>query len=182
MSRKKKYEALPEIIQGCKQKKRKYQEMLYQKFAPSLYATCVRYASDSQMAEDILHDAFVKIFEKINQYQDLGSFEAWMKKICIYHALELLRRKQKGYVQFVQEVSNSASIPEDALSKLTENEIQQAIQKLPTGYRTVFNMYVVDGFLHREIAEQLNISESTSKTQLRKAKQYLQKELKHFER
>ncbi len=182
MDRNIKNEAWPKIIEGCKQKKKKYQEMLYQRIAPKLFSICLRYASDKQMAEDLLHDTFLKIFQKIDRYQETGSFEAWMKKICIYHALEVLRRKQKGYVKYVEVLPNTIVKKQEAIEKLSLQEIQKIIQKLPHGYRTVFNLYVIDDFTHQEIADTLNISVSTSKTQLRKARLYLQKELLRIEK
>ena len=147
---------------------------LYQRFAPKMYGVCLRYAGKAEEAEDILQEGFIKVFNKMSSYRGEGSFEGWIRRIFVNTAIEHFRKKT--YLQPITE-TEEASVEGKYLSvldKLAEKDIIQLVQQLSPGYRTVFNMYVIEGYTHRQIAEALNISEGTSKSQLSRAKMILQ--------
>ncbi len=160
------------VIQGLKNEDRKTQQWLYDKYAPILLGICRRYVKVMEDAEDVLIDTFFKIFTNIHQYKGAGSFEGWMKRIAVNESLMLLRKNHN--FRLTVEISNVEIVTKSsALDTLQERDVMALLQKLPTGYRTIFNMYVVEGYKHREIAEQLNISINTSKSQLILAKKRL---------
>lgn len=165
------------VIKGLKKGKRKFQKEVYNKYAPVLMAIGVRYLKNIQEAEDAVAEAFFKIFTKINTYKNNGSFEGWMKRIMVNECLMVLRKKQRSYLHIPLE-DIDIEIPAEAISQLQEDELLQIIAELPEGYRTIFNLYVVEGYKHREIAEMLDISIHTSKSQLLMAKRKLKEELK----
>lgn len=168
------------VIQGLKSEDRKVQQWLYDKYAPILLGICRRYVKVLEDAEDVLIDAFFKIFTNIHQYQGAGSFEGWMKRIAVNESLMLLRKKHN--FRLTVEISNiDISTPSKALNTLQESDVLALLEKLPTGYRTIFNMYVVEGYKHREIAEELGISINTSKSQLILAKKRLRSMLSNQE-
>jgi RNA polymerase sigma factor (sigma-70 family) len=147
---------------------------LYERFAPKMYGVCLRYAGKAEEAEDILQEGFIKVFNKMSSYRGEGSFEGWIRRIFVNTAIEHFRKKT--YLQPITE-TEEASVEGKYLSvldKLAEKDIIQLVQQLSPGYRTVFNMYVIEGYTHRQIAEALNISEGTSKSQLSRAKMILQ--------
>ncbi|MEK6615873.1 MAG: sigma-70 family RNA polymerase sigma factor [Bacteroidota bacterium] len=172
-----------EIIEGCGKGDRKCQQIVYERFYGKMLGACMRYSKNREEARDILQDGFIKVFTNIKQYEASGSFEGWIKTIIVNTAIDFIR-KSKRTIQFV----NSDYEIENAFFKITEeedneysnisaNEIMEAVQQLPTAYRTVFNMFFVDGFSHKEIAAQLGINEGTSKSNLWKAKMNLKKVL-----
>lgn len=139
-------------------------------------AICLRYAYTSFEAEDIFHDAFVKVFQHIVNYKKQGSFEGWLRHIFVNTAINHYHKNRKHYHQAeLDDAPEQASYDVDALSKLSGDELMALVSKLPEGYKLVFNLYVVEGYNHQEIAAMLNIAEGTSKSQLAKAKAYLQK-------
>ncbi len=165
------------IIDGCKREEPKFQELLYQKYASRMMAICTRYAKTRFEAEDIFHEAFVKVFQHIDTYQQ-GSFEGWMKRIFVNTSINNFRKNQKhyGHEQHSDESEKNAS--EDLiLSDISTKELMDLINQLPEGYRLVFNLSVIEGYTHKEIGEMLNIAEGTSKSQLAKAKAFLKKSL-----
>ncbi len=156
---------------------------LYQRFAPKMYGVCLRYAGNAEEAEDILQEGFIKVFNKISSFRSEGSFEGWIRRIFVNTAIEHFRKKT--YLQPITE--NEENTVEgkylSVLDELAEKDIIQLVQQLSPGYRTVFNMYVVEGYTHKQIAEQLGISEGTSKSQLSRAKLILQDLVRtHIER
>lgn len=169
-----------DLINGCIEGNRKMQEELYQRFSPKMYAVCLRYASNTEEAQDILQEAFIKVFRKIGSFRGDGSFEGWIRRIFVNTAIEHFRRRR--YLQPVTEREENTiegkSI--NALDGLAEKDILALIQELSPGYRTVFNMYVIEGYSHKEIGEMLGISEGTSKSQLSRAKVILQEMVKKF--
>lgn len=169
-----------DLINGCIEGNRKMQEELYQRFSPKMYAVCLRYASSTEEAQDILQEAFIKVFRKIGSFRGDGSFEGWIRRIFVNTAIEHFRRRR--YLQPVTEREENTiegkSI--NALDGLAEKDILALIQELSPGYRTVFNMYVIEGYSHKEIGEMLGISEGTSKSQLSRAKVILQEMVKKF--
>ena len=150
------------------------QQELYQRFSSKMFGVCLRYAGNTEEAEDILQEGFVKVFRKIGSFRSEGSFEGWVRRIFVNTAIEHFRRKT--YLQPVTE-REEETIEGNYLSvldSLAERDIIQLVQQLSPGYRTVFNMYVIEGYTHKQIADALGISEGTSKSQLSRAKIILQ--------
>lgn len=168
---------LNETLKGVRRKDRKAQKALYEAYAPVLMAIGIRYMKDVHLAEDMVAEAFIKIFTKIRSYKDEGSFEGWMKRIMINECLMQLRKNQRQYM-YVPVEQAEIEIDPVALDELGEAEILKVVSELPEGYRTVFNLYVIEGYKHREIAEILGISIHTSKSQLIMAKRRLQEIIK----
>jgi RNA polymerase sigma factor (sigma-70 family) len=166
-----------QIIAGCRAGDRKYQELLYQRFASKMFTVCMRYAAESNSAQDLLQEGFVKIFKNIDKFRGDGSFEGWIRRIFVNTCLEFVRKKANMYV--VQD-TDSVKVEyqdENALQKLMKEDLMEMIQSLSTGYRTIFNLYVIEGYSHKEIAELLNVTEGTSKSQLARARYLLQKKV-----
>lgn len=173
-----------QLIEGCKTGKRRFQNLLYQKYSRRMFAVCLRYSNDATEAEDILQDAFIKVFRNISTYSGSGSFEGWMKRIMINTSLsQYQKNKKKGIsvdLEVIEPFLSDDNPNEDQTplaSSVSSDQLIGLIQKLPEGYKHVFSMYALDGFSHQEIADSLNISVNTSKSQLSKARKYLQKEI-----
>jgi RNA polymerase sigma-70 factor (ECF subfamily) len=167
-----------ELIKRCKKADPKAQEWIYGQHADAFFRMVMRYVKNREDAEDVLITAFTKIFNRIDSfsYQGDGSLQGWMKKVVINEALMWLRRRHSfALVDSVSELTEEESL--ETLSNMDAEDIYQMITQLPTGYRTVFNLYVVEGYAHQEIAAMLSITESTSRTQLFKAKALLKKML-----
>jgi RNA polymerase sigma factor (sigma-70 family) len=141
-----------------------------------LYGICLRYSKKEEEAQDILQDSFIKIFTKLDTYQYTGSFEGWLKRIVTNTSIEYYRKKIN--TEQVEEIGFSPYLAIDSDKGLEVEELLKMIQELPEGYRMVFNMYAIDGYTHGEIATKLNISEGTSKSQLSRARAYLQRKFK----
>src|SRR5262245_61553491 len=156
------------------------QEELYRRFSPRMYAVCLRYAGNPEEAEDILQEGFIKIFKKLGSFRGEGSFEGWIRRIFVNTAIEHFRRKR--YLQPVTEKEENTIEGKylSVLDELAEKDIMDLVMQLSPGYRTVFNMYVVVGYTHKEIGDILGISEGTSKSQLSRAKVILQDMVKKF--
>lgn len=161
--------SVEELIERCKQKERNAQYQLYERFAPKMMGVCKRYVRQEEVAEEMLSNTFIKVFSHIGQYEAKGSFEGWIRQIAVRECIGYLRAQRNWYVSVDEFQANDdlITLPTDHLE--TE-EIVQLIESLPNGYREVFNMYVIEGMKHHEIAKLLDISENTSKTQLMKAK------------
>lgn len=170
---------IKEIIDGCIQGEKRAQDRLYKKFASLLFGICLRYTKNKMEAQDVLQDVFVKIYNNIHTYHHDGSFEGWMRRIAVNTSITNYRRNLKhAYQDDVDDVVRSKDEPVYAEDlEYTAEEMMNCIQKLPMGYKTVFNLYVVEGFMHKEISDMLGIDVNTSKSQLSRAKTYLQKEL-----
>ncbi|MEI9910210.1 MAG: sigma-70 family RNA polymerase sigma factor [Bacteroidota bacterium] len=169
-----------DLISGCIDGNRRMQEELYRRFSPRMYAVCLRYAGSSEEAEDILQEGFIKIFKKLDSFRSEGSFEGWIRRIFVNTAIEHFRRKR--YLQPVTEREENTIEGKgiSVLDNLAEKDILDLVRQLSPGYRTVFNMYVVEGYTHKEIGDILGISEGTSKSQLSRAKVILQDMVKKF--
>lgn len=163
-----------ELIAALQQGNAKAQQHLYEKYAGKMMALCLRYINDTMAAEDVMIEGFMKIFQKINQYRYEGSFEGWLKKLMTNEALMYLRTQRYQEIATDQVLSSEISIESDIDESLTAEVLLDIIQQLPTGYRTVFNLYAIEGYSHAEIAEMLHITESTSKSQLHRARAMLQ--------
>jgi RNA polymerase sigma-70 factor (ECF subfamily) len=163
-----------QLIEECVKGNARAQKMLYEKFGPKLFAVCNRYASNYEESQDVLQDGFVKIFEKLSSYKGEGSFEGWMRRIVVNTALDAIRKNQKlKFNVDVDTVTNQLSTDQTILGELAAADLLKLLQKLPLGYRTIFNLYAIEGFSHKEIAEQLDITISTSKSQFSRAKAIL---------
>ena len=155
----------------------KMQKLLYQQFSGKMYTVCLRYTKNTSDAEDILQEGFIKIFRNLDKFRGEGSFEGWIRKIMVRTSLSYLRDHKKDMYQ--TGLSHSLKDGENSvLDKLAEKHIVDVVTKLPQGYRTIFMMYVVEGYNHREIATILGCSEGTCKSQLYRSKTRLQKILK----
>lgn len=163
-----------ELIQGIRNGNRQAQRALYEKYAPLLFGLCRRYVKNYQDAEDVMIEGFYKIMSKIGQYTGQGNFEGWMKRIMVNESLMHIRKHHN--MNMTVEIADY-DMPKDPTveQELAAQEILDLLDELPTGYRTVFNMYVIEGFKHREIAEILDISINTSKSQLILAKKRIVK-------
>lgn len=170
---------LEELIIRCKKQDAQAQKELYTKYNRILFAICIKYAPSIEEAEDCLQDAFITIFQKINQYSGKGSFEGWMKRITVNTVLQKYRRdktvRMQEDVQLYDDEEDTIEAEEIPLEFLLK-----IVQELPTQYRLVFSMYVLDGYSHKEIAEQLKISEGTSKSNLARAKGILRIKINTF--
>ncbi|MFN3839406.1 MAG: RNA polymerase sigma factor [Cyclobacteriaceae bacterium] len=166
-----------QLIKGCIRRDQTAQKSLYSRYSSKLYALCCRYVKDRMDAEDVLVTSFTKIFERIGQYKGEGSFEGWMRKVVVNEALTFLRRNRSMYLETDLDAAHREPDYNAISDHLEEADLLRMIQELPSGYRIVFNMYAIDGYSHKEIAEQLGISENTSKSQLSRARTYLQKML-----
>ncbi|MEI6866138.1 sigma-70 family RNA polymerase sigma factor [Flavicella sp.] len=170
---------LPQIIEDCKENKPEAQAMIYELFAPKLMAICFKYSKNKQEAEDNLHDGFLIIFKKIDQFKHKGSFEGWMKRIVINCTLQKYRKK--NVLQLTQEEAQEEIFVEVEESALNIDDLLYMIQQLPNRYRLVFNLYVLDGYTHKQIGNMLNISDGTSKSNLSRAKLILKNKLENKE-
>ena len=150
---------------------------LYDQYKSQLFIICLRYALDRSQAQDFLQDSFIKIFKNLESYDgSKGAFEFWIGRITINVCLAYARKKTI-YPVSLKSIEETITTDNTILASLSLQEMLKLVQNLPYGYRTVFNLYVIDGFSHREIAQQLKISESTSKSQLAKARKLLQKKI-----
>jgi len=162
-----------DIIKACKSGDRKAQNMLFHQYAPLMLSICKRYLKQTEVAEDIMIHAFYKIFSKMDTFDHKGSFEGWMKRIVVNECLMELRKKKSQYLTVA--IEDMTKEPEVAWQDTLEyEELLSLLNGLPDGYRTVFNLYVIEGYKHREIAEQLGVSINTSKSQLILARRKLQ--------
>jgi len=170
-----------ELIEGCKKHDRHAQRFLYDYFAPKMHALCCRYIKDKMEAEDVLVTSFTKIFDRISQFKNEGSFEGWIRRIVVNESLTYLRRNKSMYLEMDIEAADREPDYERLDSQLEADDLLKLIAELPAGYRIVFNLYAIDGYSHKEIAEQLGINENTSKSQLSRARVALQKALLELE-
>lgn len=170
--------SLEKLISGCVKREPMAQEQVYRLFAGKMFALCLKYSKNREEAEDNLQDGFIQIFEKIGQYKNLGSFEGWMKRIMINTALQKYREKNVLNVvyDYVDEEDVTLEIDEEEISL---DYLLKLIQELPNQYRLVFNLYVLDGYSHKEIAEELRISEGTSKSNLSRARGILKEKIEN---
>jgi RNA polymerase sigma-70 factor (ECF subfamily) len=164
---------LEEIIAGCYDGSRKHQEALYNMYSSKMFGVCLTYTKDRALAQDILHDGFFKVFKKFDQYNASWSLNAWMRRIIVNTAIDHFRKTNRiSNVDFQESVYLAGSY--DGTSEISKSsDLSDIINMLPKGAKTIFNLYTVEGYKHREIAEMLNISVGTSKSQLSKAKSVL---------
>ena len=171
-----------QLIESCRKGNRVAQKVLYDRLAPRMFPVCIRYVADRTVAEDILQDGFVTLFTRLDSYKGEGSFEGWARKIFVTTALMYLRKKDARKMS--DDLEAARGLKTDTTSQIAEigyKELMEIITSLPTGFRTVFNMYAVEGYSHKEIADILGISEVTSRSQFSRARAMLQKKIKERE-
>ncbi|HPK09473.1 MAG TPA: sigma-70 family RNA polymerase sigma factor [Saprospiraceae bacterium] len=163
-----------ELIQECLANNRTAQRQLFEIYAPKMIIVCRRYVRLDTEAEDVMQEAFVKIFRNLKSFNFEGSFEGWVRKIMINTSLKYISKKHFQNESTTLSEVNEESVEPEILYKLNEEDIMDLIRSLPDGYRHVFNMYIIEGYSHKEIASMLGIEESTSRSQLVKARRILQ--------
>jgi RNA polymerase sigma-70 factor (ECF subfamily) len=169
------------LITGCRNRNRKAQQELYACYSSKMFAICCRYVKNKMEAEDVLVIALTKVFEKIDQFKNEGSFEGWIRRIVVNESLTWLRKNRSMYLETDLEKAEREPDYHQLSDRLEAEDLLKIIQQLPSGYQIVFNLYAIDGYSHKEIAEQLNISENTSKSQLSRARTHLQKLLNQYQ-
>ncbi len=170
-----------EMLQGCKAHREQAQKLLFDRHVNLMMGVCLRYADSYEEAQDIVQDGFVKVFSKINSFTGSGSLEGWIKRIMVNTALDHLRKiKNERFNLNVDDVSFLLKEDQKIEGQLHEEDLMQLVKQLPTGYRTVFNLYAIEGYSHKEIAAELEISENTSKSQYSRARSLLQKRLEQL--
>jgi RNA polymerase sigma factor (sigma-70 family) len=168
-----------QIIDGCANHERKAQQILYDKYSYFLLGVCMRYATDKAEAEDILQDSFLKIFSNIKDFSGTGSFIGWLRKIAVNTAITHYHKnlKYRYHVDIDEYVSVEAGVTSFEEDFFTSDELYKVLNELPTGYRMVFNLYAVEGYKHKEIAEMLGVDTNTSKSQYSRAKAVIREKL-----
>lgn len=162
------------LIEACVHNERWAQKVLYEEYYGSMMGVCLRYANNKQDALDILHEGFIKVFNHIGKYKPGTSLSAWIRRIMVNTAIDYYRKTSRRRTEDITEAYQLGTEEADAVSQFTEQEILAAIQQLTPAYRAVFNLYVIEGYSHKEIADFLNITESTSRSNLVKARSRLQ--------
>lgn len=164
-----------DLIKGSIAGDRHIQELLYKKFSDKMYGVALRYAGDESDAHDIMQDGFIKVFKNLEKFRSEGSFEGWIRRIIVNTSIEHFRRKRKAYSITESQENNIEDVSLDAMDVLDTKDLMQIINQLPPGYKMVFNMHIIEGYSHKEIADILGITEGTSKSQLARAKGVLRK-------
>ena len=171
-----------QLIESCKRGDRTSQKALYDRLAPRMFPICIRYIGDRVQAEDILQEGFITLFSKLKDYKGEGSFEGWARRIFVTTALMNLRKKDA--LKMSEELDMARGMKAETVSQ-TQNlgykELMALVMSMPPGFRTVFNMYAIEGYSHKEIGDMLGISETTSRTQLSRARAWLQNKIKEIE-
>jgi len=172
-----------ELVKACIQKLPSAQKLLFERYSRKMMGICLRYAEDSLEAQDVVQDGFIKVFNAIETFHYQGSLEGWIKRIIVNTALDNYRKNKKR--KFTVELDSEAAIEikdeDDIVGGITNKYLLKLIMRLPEGYRLVFNLFAIEGYSHKEIAEELGISINTSKSQFARARAYLQKELNKTE-
>jgi RNA polymerase sigma factor (sigma-70 family) len=170
------------IWERCKSNDRQAQSELYNLFASKMYALCLRYARDQDEANDMLQNGFIKVFRKCEMYEGKGSLEGWIRRVMVNTAIESLRKNKIQFLSTDQLTAREMEFSSTAsLNHLDYKDLLNIIKRLPMGYRTVFNLYAIEGYNHKEISEMLNISEGSSKSQLSRARNWLKERIQKME-
>jgi RNA polymerase sigma-70 factor (ECF subfamily) len=165
------------IISECIAGNQKAQAKLYQQFAPKMFGVCLRYANDAAEAEDNLQEGFIKVFTNLRSFRNEGSLEGWIRRIMINVSLEKFRRQRLLYPVEDVSVFDSVNFSDDVVAKMSADDLMKLIQQLPPRYQLVFNLYVIEGMSHQEIANEMSITEGTSKSNLSRAREILKKKV-----
>ena len=167
-----------ELIEKCLENDPRAQEFLYKRFSRRMYGVCLRFARNTLEADDILQEGFIKVFTFLKDFRQDGSFEGWIRRTFVNTAINYYHSKENEWKETsIDKAESVQSVSEDALDIISAADLIEIIRELPEGYRLVFNLYVIEGYAHQEIAEMLHISESTSKSQLSRARMALQERL-----
>lgn len=170
------------LVQECLRGNARAQKALFDKFAPKMLAVCARYMKDQAETEDVFQIGMVKVFNKLADFKAEGPLEGWIRRIMVNSCLDQLRKNQRFITdKSFDDVSYRIEVKEEISSQLMAEDLIALIQKMPAGYRVVFNMFAIEGFSHQEIAIQLNITESTSKSQYLRARAYLRQRIEEKE-
>lgn len=171
------------LIRGCLEGKRQAQNQLYHRYAPTMLGVCMRYSQNREEGEDLLQEGFIKVFQHIGNYKGTGSFEGWIRRIMVNTAINHYHAALKQQFLHIENIENLAPLMEQDTNQIFDHSVESIdippdlvmglIQKMPEGYRMILNMYVFEGYQHKEIADMLGISENTSKSQLSKGRKYL---------
>ncbi|RYM34114.1 sigma-70 family RNA polymerase sigma factor [Brumimicrobium glaciale] len=169
------------LVQKCVSGNGEAQRELFDRFSPLMLGVAMRYIKDKERSEDVLQDGFIKVYKNLHRFEHKGSLEGWIRRIIVNTALDQLRKNKKNINDLHLDDSNFEIVQKsDAIGILEAEILMEIIQQLPDGYRVVFNMFAIEGYSHKEIAEALKISESTSKSQYSRAKSVLRKTLKKY--
>jgi RNA polymerase sigma factor (sigma-70 family) len=172
------------LIKQCAKGNRKAQRELYETYQVVMHKVCLGYASDREMAKDMLQEGFIRVFNNIGSFKNNGSFEGWMRRVFVNSCLNYIRSNKLGQLVYLEKDENLepflSNDENDALAKLDVNDFEVIISKLPLGYRTVLNLYFVEGYTHGEIAKSLGVTTGTSKSQLAKAKRKLRNNIDEY--
>jgi RNA polymerase sigma-70 factor (ECF subfamily) len=171
-----------QLINDCQRQVAAAQQQLYESYARKMMGVCMRYVNDYETARDLLHDGFIKVFTHITSFQGEGSFEGWLRRVFVTTALEYLRKNDVLRESYdISTNYNLQTEEETIIERISADELRAIIGTLPTGFRTVFNLYAVEGYSHKEIGKLLGITESTSRSQFARAKNILkQKIIAHY--
>ena len=170
-----------ELIRGCVKNDRVSQKKLFDTYAGKFMAIAKRYMKEDMSAEDVLMEGFCKIYNNIKSFKGEGSFEGWMRRIIVNTAINKIRKDNRDLLVYQEELVDKGGVEMMYIESMSAKDMMNMIEKMPLGYRTVFNMFAIDGFSHKEIANELNIDEGTSRSQLSKARKFLQERLKENE-
>jgi len=170
------------LVKECAKGSSRAQRALFDKFAPKMLSVCMRYVRNMEEAEDALQDGFVKIFQKIGEFKMEGSLEGWVRRIMVNTALDSLRKNKKlmGDMQ-LDDVSYKLAFEDHGFGDMDTAHLLKMIDNLPDGYRVVFNMFAIEGYSHKEIADTLGVTENTSKSQYSRARAFLRNQLERIE-
>ncbi len=165
-----------EVLDGCIRKNAVAQDALYQRFSPRMFGVCYRFARNRQDAEDMLQEGFIKVYTQIGQFRNEGSLEGWIRRIIVHTCINILKRNRKfAETLDIADVTEQIRVKEEAAGSYFEvRQIVETIRTLPLGYRTVLNLYAIEGYSHKEIGAMLDIGESTSRSQYTRAKAMLE--------
>lgn len=169
------------LLKECRRGNAKYQRLLYERYSAKMLVVCARYFMSIQEAQDALQDGFIKVFANIDSFREEGSLEGWVRRIMVNTSLNLHRKNLKHYYNVdLGETESRIADHKQSVDNLEVQDILKLIQQLPNGYKIVFNLYEIEGYSHQEIAEELNVSISTSKTQLLKARRRLRNQINNI--
>lgn len=170
------------LVKKCIEGDQRAQRMLFEKFAPKMLGVCMRYAKNTEQAEDVLQDGFVKVFTKLSHYKGDGSFEGWIRRVIVNTALDQIRKNTKFQDNIaLDDVEYKLELKGNVLETLAAEDLMVLINDMPTGYKVVFNMFAIEGYSHKEIAKELKVSENTSKSQYSRARAYLKNKLEEID-
>lgn len=167
-----------DVIEAAIRHEKWAQKWIYEEHFGHMMGICLRYARDEQQAQDMLHDGFIKVFKNMSKYSPGTSLQAWIKRIMVNNCIDQYRRETKKRTEELENAEQALDLNPDIVSLMSEKDILESVQKLPSVYRAVFNMYVIEGYPHKDISDMLGISESTSRSNLVKARSKLKHLLK----